>query len=151
MSEKKYLGVEFYRNFVGIENPLMIMEHEHSIREFKDIDIIEDAWCINHCDLWDVKPYLRTIEYLSDEELIYIFTGQKSDQKAKYNYSIKRTETYIHLKRWEKDGRYGNSFHLIDMKFRECDEEILNRLYSTNSHPRAKEYIDNGLALRVEK
>ena len=141
-----------YNLYIGehMDEPLIIKyECSDEIIRFEGclVGVIDDAIFIK-TDKFDdffyiklCKPYLKPVEDLTDEELLFVFC---SDNRG-LGWSIDKIEgeeiileyTY---ERW-------NSFSILDFVFDHCDQELLNRLYSLHSHPKAKQLIEQGLAL----
>ena len=135
------LGVEFYRNYVGIEKPLKVkcLCVDRLLFAVSNSEIESNTNFFYKYE--ECKPYLKTVEDLTDEELLFVFCG---DNRG-LGWSIDRIEgeeiilQYVY-ERW-------NSFSVLDFVFDHCDQELLNRLYSLHSHPKAKQLIEKGLAL----
>ncbi len=95
-----------------------------------------------HC-----KPHLKLPEDLTDDEWLWVFGRENLPKRT-----IKRECGWIEF---QSEGFRYNTFYPIgcgidDGNFDHCDQETLNRLYSLHSHPKAKEYIENGLAIKIE-
>ncbi len=152
---KSSLGVEFYRNYIGIEKPLRLDfgNPDDSTIGFDYIDSTDNENQISAEEYWwsygDIKPHLKLPEDLTDEEWLWVFCGEdmQDDHGIRRGYS----EAIIELI-WDF-GSYKSAvckFDYSDNYFSQCNQEVLNRLYSLHSHPKAKEYIEKGLAIKIE-
>ncbi|MCP4985218.1 MAG: hypothetical protein GY928_03845 [Colwellia sp.] len=95
-----------------------------------------------HC-----KPHLKLPEDLTDEEWLFIYFGDNLD--CNLGMYIKR-DSWSCINAVDKFGDIGNSFPSPFGSIKFCNQEILNRLYSLHSHPKAKKYIEKGLAIKIE-
>ncbi len=138
--ENENLGIEFYRNYIGIEKLLRVTEHKWREAEFEFIDLIDNEWCFNHCEPSDIKPHLKLPEDLTDDEWLWVFGFENENM-----VSIKHDIDYINL--YDDDNEHDIAvFEVFSGQFSLEDggrywdiQEILNRLYSLHSHPKAKE------------
>ncbi len=153
----KNLGIEFYRNYIGIENPLRVDYScsDNIMKMSGDLLGIHKEYVglntdnfTHPCEFEAVKPHLKLPEDLTDEEWLWVFCGEDDgDHGIRRGYS----EAIIELI-WDF-GSYKSAvckFDYSDNSFSQCNQEVLNRLYSLHSHPKAKEYIENGLAIKIE-
>lgn len=142
---KEFLSIEFYRNFVGIENPLNLsimdcwgFETKYELKNISNNEIIQPYETLEFAS---VKPHLKLPEDLTDEEWRFIFGGDD------IWYYITRTGNKIKNK---FNNSIDNFFCLKNCYFNFCSQEMLDRMYSHHSHPKAKEYIEKGLAIKIE-
>ncbi len=151
----EHLGVEFYRNYIGIENPLRVTDMAGYDYTFETIYknrlkmILVNGGSPATGGFSISKPHLKLPEDLTDEEWLWVFCGEDFQN----NHGIRRgySEAIIELI-WDF-GSYKSAvckFDYSDNYFSQCNQEVLNRLYSLHSHPKAKEYIENGLAVKIE-
>jgi hypothetical protein len=170
----KYLGAEFYRNFIGIEKPLRVEYNGNSelIYDFLTIntrpnknDITVDASCDDdYMEIYmpadEIKPRLKLPEDLTDEEWLWVLgLDPKFCKITRECYEIKGVKTLTSIYSEDKTCLVDSKMHKLDILKGELscldfefqiDQEILNRMYSLHSHPKAKEYIDKNLAVRIE-
>lgn len=145
----KNLGARFYKDFIGIEKPLVVeAEAEDGFEDaelsYTDSDAVyvylQYNYSTDEFSFNEIKPYLRTVESLSDEEWLLVFGSTDENHSI-----IRHNKTFIEFK-----DSYGNSLNCYDFRhnsFMFCNQEILNRLYSLHCHPKAKQLIVDGLAL----
>jgi len=149
------LNMEFYKNYIGIDKPLIIELNEQNklklnlkiekvssySMELVSLDNLRYYSNIGYSK--GLKPHLKLPEDLTDEELIYIAVGDKD--KTSLPIDIDRNDEFIAVvigEDWK--------FMFIDSQEPSLTQEQFNRGYSLHWHPKAKEYIDNGLAVRIE-
>ncbi len=138
------LGIEFYRNYIGIEN-LLKVQYETTIKREGLLEGLsskflsvrkEDGYLTKYTGV-SIKPHLRLPEDLTDEEIRFTFG---------LNGYVNRKGDTVQIR---LDGKIVR-MNLKEGWIRPCNQEILNRLYSLHSHPKAKEYIEKGLAVKIE-
>jgi len=157
---KEYLGIEFYRNYIGIEKPLDISYRFGSkgklwyIKEntvhFKESNGNELAFNVKCGDVeYMGKPHLKLPEDLSDEEIKYILCDDEEFNNNSYRIVVDDdctfADSYIACCHDESD-----LWQFWDYDSPRLTQEQLNRIYSLHSHPKAKEYIEKGLAVRKD-
>lgn len=133
----EYLGIEFYRNFIGIEKPLIVLDSESGLEYSVTIDnltaIIEYKA--------DCKPRLKLPEDLMDDEWLWVlFNGNAQDTAC-----ISKEHDGVYLKYRGSDLTkkiYSDGCLMMVL------QEMRDRFHSLHSHPKAKEYIDKNLAVR---
>ena len=158
MSDKKieYLGIEFYRNFIGIEKPLIVLDSESGLEYSVTIDnltaIIEYKA--------DCKPRLKLPEDLMDEEIKIII--EKSCNRDLYIEKIEKSDWSIEIQatQYFDDEEMSSAKYEIMFSFEDavvldddgCDIDVikfLNGLRECHCVPNAKELIDKNLAVRI--
>jgi len=162
----EHLDVEFYRNYIGIENPLVVQSWDNSLDEKWD-DVLElvkrdyietDESTLFYCDNNEecgFKPHLKKPSDLTDDEWLFVWYGDNIPKNAK----IKKDESFKFLIDVieEVDSRFGlmshikTSINLSNGFVKNQRQEHLNRLYSLHSHPQAEELINNGLAIDAKE
>jgi hypothetical protein len=170
MSDKKIecLGIEFYRNYIGIkdkngnDNPLEIEEiasgHLYDFMGLDatskgDIILIRDYENGSDHDLYNssyFKPHLKLPEDLTDEELICLVPEVFRDDCVIERY-MENCHDKIFIM-WDEVialvefnlscNWFGALEYTIDQ------QDILDGLHSLHCSLKAKEYIDNNLAVR---
>ncbi len=151
--EKENLGIEFYRNYIGIEKPLRLDfgNPDGSTIGFDYIDSTDNENQISAEEYWwsygDIKPHLKLPEDLTRKELLFVF-GDTIPNIDNDRISLTRNGTGVGF--WDDETTKDFNWLSVDGIFLHCNQEILNRLYSLHSHPKAKEYIENGLAIKIE-
>ena len=147
------LGVEFYRNYVGIEKPLKLQFFdEEYMTDSYNIELIYcNAEYVYYMDdefyFHNVKPYLKTVEDLTDEEWLFVFDNNDCKWNAIKRFPLGNDKnpnrSWIEFEHGIKGY---NAFNFDGLYFDKCDQELLNRLYSLHSHPQAKQLIEKKLA-----
>lgn len=160
----KPLGVEFYKNFLYIENPLPfevdLKKEGLKSDELRTVDYIRVAKCSGRLMIEDnelgqchraenCKPYLTLPEDLTDEEWLFVFGVNENThyidngyyQDGDFYCMVRDCDNFNIINEYKP--------HIFKQKngFAICNQELLNRMYSIHSHPKAKEYIENGIAI----
>ena len=157
------LGVEFYRNYVGIENPLMVNSARFGDRlGLLSIDFVKkDRIYFNDGSDFsgasskfdECKPILKLPEDLTDEEWLYVFNGDRANEfkiwRNKNNDVVRCYHKSFDLSIEKNMANYINSFDMLRTYLRRSDQEVLNRGYSLHWNQQAKQLIENGLALNI--
>ena len=156
---KEFLGVEFYRNFVGIEKLLKIkcdnkdvnkgLKNNSGVYEFIYTDGAMPWTKYEYLDFSIIKPYLKLPEDLTDGEILWVVFGDElKDHKEDYE-EIEVFKYSGGLISVIGDG----STHLFEKVINseiELTQEQFNRMRELHCDPKAKEYIEKGLAIKIE-
>ena len=146
---------DFYKNYIGLKEPLVVeYESKGEIQNFKfvsiridhhtlsgDMVLLNHKFPTKHC-----KPYLISPEDLTDSELLWVVYGELSTE---VDENVFRGEDCLYI--GDEFRLYSDSGVISMGSFPHQPQEILDRLYSLHSYPRAKEYIESGCAYRKIK
>lgn len=144
----KNLGVEFYRNYVGIEKPLRVicLGNERSLFSVNKTEIESNTNFFYKFS--EVKPLIKSPKDLTDEEWLWIFCGDKKIKDMVISRDKDEDSIYLLF----SDGlqlHHQNVFFFCG-HFEYCDQQILNRLYSLHVALNAEELFDKDLAVRAK-
>ncbi len=152
----KNLGVEFYRNYIGIEKPLRVDYScsDNIIKMSGDLLGIHKEYVglntdnfTHPCEFEAVKPHLKLPEDLTEDEWLFVALGNNTSDEAEVRH-IQKIKSVLVTVETTDNFEYALTFnYLCDNKL---TQEQFNRLYSLHSHPQAEEYIENGLAVKIE-
>ncbi len=144
-----YLGVDFYRNYIGIENPLRVeLPHEDGGYMISEFDYCSSSYLYetgssDEFDFSECRPHLKLPEDLTYSEIHYIFDTQATTHKIhRYNDSVCVSV---------KIGCCGEEYDLV---YNDDDQKLtqdqFNRLYACHSALNAEELIRKNLAIKIE-
>lgn len=149
-----FLDANFYKNYILLDNPLDVEYNGYDVYSFKTVEnssnlILEAGYTDYSKSIFDCKPFLVAPEDLTDEQWLWVFCGDDQEHGLVITRDSEEESIYLHIKE-HNTLHYQNVFFLSG-HFEYSDQEILDRLYSLHSHPKANEYIKNNLAKRKIK